>query len=71
MKSFYDSSSESTEAKKAAIKCPEKFSCTKLLGQSENVCCPIQEDSIAAAAQPEPEIYDRPQSSEFKSFIRA
>lgn len=65
-KSFFDSSNENPEdlSKTAAVKCPEKFKCTKLLGQSESVCCPKQDDSSVAESQPEQEIYERPQSSE-------
>lgn len=65
-KSFFDSSNENPEdlSKTSAIKCPEKFKCTKLMGQSESVCCPIQDDSSVAETQPEQEIFVRPQSSE-------
>lgn len=59
--SFYDSSVENSPAR--AIKCPGKFSCTRLLGQSESVCCPIADDSHVAESQ-QPEIQERSQSSE-------
>lgn len=66
-KSFFDASSETGEdsSKQLSIKCPEKFSCTKLLGQSESVCCPSQDDSVIAETQTEPQIFERPQSSKF------
>lgn len=67
-KSFFDSSHESSDdlTKQNSIKCPAKFACTKLLGQFESVCCPVQEDSVVAEAQLESEIFERSQSSEFE-----
>lgn len=63
--SFYDSSSDRAEGRsnEEISKCPEKFSCTRLPGQSESVCCPTPEDSIVAEAQTEQEIFERQQSS--------
>lgn len=45
------------------ITCPQKFKCTRLPGQSENVCCPNRDDNVPAAAEEQVEIVDRPQSS--------
>lgn len=66
-KSFFDSSHENPDdlTRQTSIKCPTKFSCTKLLGQFESVCCPVQDDSVVAEAQLESEIFERSQSSEF------
>lgn len=63
--SFYDASVESSRS--GAIKCPEKFTCTRLLGQSESVCCANADDAQAAESQHQPiqEIQERSQSSEF------
>lgn len=50
------------------IVCPEKFTCTRLFGQTEHVCCSKEDDakvdSEVSAAEPE-ETVERQQSSEF------
>lgn len=65
-KSFLDASDERNEARSidGPSKCPENFSCTRLLGQSESVCCPALADLAVAEAQTESEVFDRAQSSE-------
>ena len=51
------------------ITCPQNFKCTRLPGQSENVCCPIRDDNVSAAAEEQVEIVDRPQSSKLMEFF--
>ena len=51
------------------ITCPQKFKCTRLPGQSENVCCPSRDDNVPAAAEEQVEIVDRPQSSKLMELF--
>lgn len=51
------------------IDCPTNFKCKKLHGQSESVCCPLQDDSIGSSAEiVEHQIAEKQQSSMFFSF---
>jgi hypothetical protein len=64
---FHDDVSIEGRSMSDTIVCPEKFTCTRLFGQTEHVCCSNEEevkvDSEVSAAETE-ETAERQQSSE-------
>lgn len=65
---FHDDVSVEGRSMGNTIECPEKFTCIRLHGQTENVCCPIHDEGVTkgdseVAAAENQESVDRQQSS--------